>query len=105
MSTEFTNEDNVQQQMTRDDIATNLEFLRAAGLLDAPLTLPVITGHTSDNDASGNNDGLAISGLTEAVIALARGYLGEDGHVREMAGSPQIPISYTGDAKFRGAIP
>ena len=70
MLTEFTNKDNVQQQTTGDDIATNLEFLRAAGLPDASLTLPEAV--IGDNNASGNDDGLAISGLTEAVKALTK---------------------------------
>ena len=71
MSMEFANEDNMQQQITGDDIATNLEFLRAAGLFDAPLTLPD-AGYTDDNVTSDNNDGSAIPGLTEAVKALAK---------------------------------
>ena len=38
------------------------------------LTLPE-AGHTGDNDASGNNDSSAISGLTEAVKVLAKDVL------------------------------
>ena len=63
MLTEFANhqDNNVQQQITGDDIVTNLEFLRAAGLLEPPFTLP-----DDKNDAS------AMLALTKAVKALAK---------------------------------
>ena len=69
MSTEFAAEDNVLQQLTRDDIATNLEFLQVAGLLEAPLTLPEAVTGGNDDPADSNSD--AIFSLTEAVKALA----------------------------------
>ena len=59
----------MQQQMSGDDIATNLVFLRAAGLLNAPLPQPKAV--TSGNDTPADNNA-ANSGLTEAVMALAK---------------------------------
>lgn len=59
--------------MTGDDIATNLEFLWAAGLLDAPLMLPEAV--TNGNDTSGNNDTLTISGAHWSFKVLAKDVL------------------------------
>ena len=81
MSTELSIEDYVQQQMSGDDIATNVEFLRAAGLLTAPPSQPeAVTGGndavaappsqpeavTGSNDASADSNSTAILGLTES---------------------------------------
>ena len=59
-------DEQIVQHITGDDIAANLEFLRAAGLLP-PLTLPA--------DLAENNDSSAMLGLTEAVKALAQDVL------------------------------
>ena len=66
MSTEIAThqDEQIVQHITGDDIAANLEFLRAAGLLP-PLTLP-------DDLAEKKNDSSAMLGLTEAVKALAQ---------------------------------
>ena len=65
MSTEIAvNQDEVVQPINGDDIATNLEFLRAAGLLP-PLPLPPVIEGNSDSAST-------MLGLTEAVKALAK---------------------------------
>jgi hypothetical protein len=68
MTTELANhpEDNIQQHVTGDDIATNLEFLLSSGLLGAPLTLTDGIGNsgTPDNDNA--------SAFTTAINALAK---------------------------------
>jgi hypothetical protein len=67
MSTEIAvNRDEVVQPINRDDIATNLEFLRAAGLLP-PLPLPA-----NSPVIKGNSDSSAMLGLTKAIKALAQ---------------------------------
>ncbi len=67
MSTEIAiNQEQVVRPINGDDIATNLEFLRAAGLLP-PLPLPA-----NPPVIEGNGDSLALLGLTEAVKALAK---------------------------------